>query len=65
VVRQPALTGIGRVQDDLSVLVARWPDYQEQVARFILSDPLRALRERLQARMDELAKSGPQRDLFH
>jgi len=65
VVRQPAVMAIGRAQDDLSVLVARWPDYQEQVARFILSDPLRALRDRLQARMDELAKSGPQRDLFH
>lgn len=65
VVRQPALAGIGRVQDDLSVLVARWPDYQELVARFILSDPLRVLRERLQSRMDELARSGPQRDLFH
>ncbi len=65
VVRQPAVLGIGHVQDDLSVLVARWPDYQEQIARFILSDPLRGLRERLQARMDELAKSGPQRDLFH
>ncbi len=65
VVRQPAVLGIGHVQDDLSVLVSRWPEYQEQIARFILSDPLRGLRERLQARMDELAKSGPQRDLFH
>lgn len=65
VVRQASAPGTGRGQDDLSVLVARWPDYQEQVARFILSDPLRGLRERLQARMDELAKSGPQRDLFH
>ena len=65
VVRQPAAAGVGRVHDDLSVLVARWPDYQEQIARFILSDPLRGLRERLQARMDELAKTGPQRDLFH
>ena len=64
VVRQPAVLGIGHVHDDLSVLVSRWPDYQEQVARFILSDPLRGLRERLQARMEELAKSGPQRDLF-
>ncbi len=65
VARQPAVPGLGHVQDDLSVLVARWPDYQEQIARYILSDPLRGLRERLQARMDELAKSGPQRDLFH
>ena len=65
VVRQPAAPGPAVQNDDLSALVARWPDYQEQVARFILSDPLRALRDRLQARIDELAKSGPQRDLFH
>lgn len=51
--------------DELPRLLARWPDYQEQVARFILSDPLRPLRERLQARIDELARSGPQRDLFN
>lgn len=63
-VRQPA-TGPSLLGDDLGPLVARWPDYQELVARFILSDPLRAFRERLQARMDELARSGPQRDLFH
>lgn len=64
-VRQPAVAGPGGAHDDLSALVARWPDYQEQVARFILSDPLRGLRDRLQARIDEIAKSGPQRDLFH
>ena len=51
--------------DDLPRLLARWPDYQELVARFILSDPLRDLRERLQTRIDELARSGPQRDLFN
>lgn len=62
-VRQPALpSAYGR--DDLGNLLARWPDYQEQVARFLLSDPLRPLRERLLARMDELARGGPQRDLF-
>lgn len=63
VVRQPSLPSApGR--DDLGSLLARWPDYQEQVARFLLSDPLRVLRERLLARMDELARGGPQRDLF-
>jgi len=51
--------------DELGRLLARWPDYQEQVARFILSDPLRPLRERLQARIGEIARSGPQRDLFN
>ena len=50
--------------DNLSRLLARWPDYHERVARFILQDPLQPLRERLQARLDALARSGPQRDLF-
>lgn len=50
--------------EEMAALLARWPDYQEQVARFIMSDPLQPLRERLQARIDELARSGPQRDLF-
>ena len=63
-VRQPA-AGPTLLADELGPLVARWPDYQEQVARFILADPLRSLRERLLARMDELARGGPQRDLFH
>lgn len=50
---------------ELARLAARWPDYQQRMAMFILSDPLRGLRERVQARVDELARSGPQRDLFH
>jgi GT2 family glycosyltransferase len=64
VARQP-VAGPTLPTDDLAPLLARWPDYQEQVARFILADPQRPLRERLLARMDELARSGPQRDLFH
>jgi GT2 family glycosyltransferase len=51
--------------EELSRLLARWPDYQEQVAKHILADPLRPLRERLLARIDELARGGPQRDLFN
>ena len=50
--------------DGLARLLARWPDYHERVARFILDDPLRPLRERLDARLAALAASGPQRDLF-
>ena len=64
VVRQPTLATSLPGPDDLGPLLSRWPDFQEQVARFILADPLRPLRERLQARIDELARSGPQRDLF-
>jgi len=45
-------------------LLARWPDYNERVARFILADPLRPLRERLAGQLADLDRSGPQRDLF-
>jgi GT2 family glycosyltransferase len=58
-VRQDAGSG-----GELERLQARWPDFQERVARFILDDTLRPLRERLRARIAELARGGPQRDLF-
>jgi GT2 family glycosyltransferase len=45
-------------------LLARWPDYHERVARFILTDPLRPLRARLTERIELIERSGPQRDLF-
>jgi len=50
--------------DNLQKLVARWPDYHELIARFILDDPLRPLRERLAERLLQLDHAGPQRDLF-
>lgn len=50
--------------ENLARLLARWPDYNERVARFIMADPLRPLRERLAERLEMLARSGPQRDLF-
>ncbi|HEX5694000.1 MAG TPA: glycosyltransferase [Arenimonas sp.] len=50
--------------DNLARLLARWPDYNERVARFIMADPLRPHRERLQENLEKLARSGPQRDLF-
>jgi GT2 family glycosyltransferase len=52
--------GLGEIER----LQARWPDFQERVARFILQDPLRPLRERLRARLAELSRRGPQGDLF-
>ncbi len=56
--------GLAPNGDNLARLLARWPDYNERVARFIMADPLRALRGRLQERIETLARSGPQRDLF-
>lgn len=50
--------------DNLGRLLARWPDYNERVARFIMADPLRPHRQRLQENLEKLAQSGPQRDLF-
>lgn len=58
-------SSLGIVGEELLLLIGRWPDYQERMARFIMSDPLRPLRERLQARIGEIARSGPQRDLFN
>jgi GT2 family glycosyltransferase len=56
--------GIEPNGDNLARLLARWPEYNELVARFILDDPLRPLRDRLSERIAMLARSGPQRDLF-
>jgi len=56
--------GQGPGGENLRRLLARWPDYNERVARFILADPLRPLRERLAGHLAELDRSGPQRDLF-
>jgi hypothetical protein len=54
----------GTALGEIERLQIRWPDFQERVARFILEDPLRPLRERLRARIAELARGGPQLDLF-
>ena len=56
--------GLAPNGENLARLLARWPDYNERVARFIMADPLRPLRERLSERIEALARSGPQRDLF-
>lgn len=54
----------GASGEDLQRLLVRWPDFHEQVARFIMEDPMRVWRERLSARVAELDRQGPQRDLF-
>jgi hypothetical protein len=50
--------------EDLQRLLARWPDHYERTARFLLQDPMREWRERLARRQAEIARRGPQRDLF-
>jgi GT2 family glycosyltransferase len=50
--------------DNLQRLNARWPDYNERIARFIMADPLFAYRARLAAAIDDERHAGPQRDLF-
>lgn len=50
--------------EDLQRLFARWPDHYERTARFLLQDPMREWRERLALRQAEIARQGPQRDLF-
>lgn len=50
--------------ENLRRLLVRWPDYNERIARFILADPLRPLRDRLAESLAALDRSGPQRDLF-
>jgi GT2 family glycosyltransferase len=64
VARLGPAAGTGPGRDELPRLLARWPDYHERVARFLLEDPLRPLRERLAARIARLQGGGPQRGLF-
>lgn len=56
--------GLGPGGENLQRLLVRWPDYHEQVARFILDDPLRKLRERFSANILDIQNQGPQGDLF-
>jgi GT2 family glycosyltransferase len=56
--------GHGPGGDNLQRLLVRWPDYHEQVARFILEDPLRELREQFSANILSIQNKGPQGDLF-
>lgn len=50
--------------ENLRRLNARWPGYNELIARYILSDPLRPLRERLLRRLEAMEHPAGQGDLF-
>ncbi|WP_440975666.1 glycosyltransferase family 2 protein [Pseudoxanthomonas winnipegensis] len=53
----------GPGEGDMDALAGRWPDWNPRVARFLMDDPLRALRERLEACYAQ-AGSTEQRELF-
>ena len=53
----------GPVDGDLDALAARWPAWHARLAAFLMSDPLRDMRERLQALHLQL-RDTPQHDLF-
>lgn len=57
-------SGMGDGGDTVQSLLARWPDHNERVARFILADPLAPLRARLLRRIEQLAHPHAQHDLF-
>jgi GT2 family glycosyltransferase len=50
--------------ENMRRLLARWPDYQQRVAEFILADPLRPLRDRIVRRLTQLQSPRAQSDLF-
>ena len=50
--------------ENMRRLVVRWPHYQQQIAEYIMADPLRPLRERIQRRLAQLQHPRAQRDLF-
>ncbi len=56
--------GLGPGGENLERLLARWPDYNERVARFIMADPLAPRRAALLEQLQMLSAAGPQRDLF-
>lgn len=49
---------------NLARLVARYPEYNRRVAKFIMCDPLRPLRDRLADRLQARRPAAVQRDLF-
>lgn len=59
-----AATGLAPGGENLRRLNARWPGYNERIARFILDDPLRDDRARFAQAIAMLAAASPQGDLF-
>jgi hypothetical protein len=49
---------------DMDALATRWPAWHARLAGFLMSDPLRGERERLQRLLDEQPPAAPQQSLF-
>jgi GT2 family glycosyltransferase len=54
----------GPAEGDLDAINARWPGWNARLANFLMHDPLRATRETLALRYDEIGSPEPQRELF-
>ena len=55
--------GHGPGGENLARLNARWPGYNARIARFIMADPLRPLRERLIERLEAMIHAAGQLEL--
>ena len=51
-------------EGDMDALAARWPAWHARLANFLMGDPMRALREDLQATLATIGPPAPQRELF-
>ncbi len=51
-------------EGDMERLAVRWPGWHARLANFLMHDPLRGPRARLEALLAELGPPDPQRDLF-
>ena len=60
-----ARAGEGLVGDgDMDALAARWPAWHARLARFLMDDPVRVMREQLQDGLATVGPPAPQRELF-
>jgi len=49
---------------DMDALAARWPNWNARIARFLMDDPLQAMRAQLGEELARVARLPPQLDLF-
>ena len=54
----------GPAEGDMDAINARWPAWNARLANFLMSDPLRAQRERLASLYADIGSPEPQRELF-
>jgi len=61
-----SFSGLGHMPggENLDRLLARWPTYNELIARFIIDDPIACERARFLDSLRNLERLGPQTDMF-